>query len=110
GFHPRAVAWVKSGRRRPVREERHSIWVCALALVAMGFLAGCAEEEGGGESCVTNQQFFAEQVWSQVLGPKCIACHNPQGQAKDTRFILQDAYQTGFLDANYATIGNMASY
>ena len=60
--------------------------------------------------CVSNKRFFVEQVWTPVLATRCMSCHNSMGQAKDSRLVLQDAYQTGFLDRNLETIEEVASY
>lgn len=50
---------------------------------------------GGGsedsDDCVSNEQFFKEEVFGPTLQAKCMACHTTQGQAKDSSFILQDS-------------------
>lgn len=86
----------------------------SMALLSVSGLTACAEEEDDKDAnkdgpCLTNEAQFAQRVWPEVLSAKCIACHNPQGVAADTGFVLQDAYQTGFLDANYATLAEIAS-
>jgi hypothetical protein len=60
--------------------------------------------------CVSNKRFFVEQVWTPVLATRCMNCHSSLGQAKQSRLILQDAYQTGFLDRNLETFEEVASY
>lgn len=84
--------------------------VASLAMASLGMLGGCAEEQASSENCVTNEQFFAEEAWTKVFGAKCVSCHNPTGAASNTRHVLQDAYQTGFLEANYATLRELAKY
>lgn len=63
-----------------------------------------------GEDCVSNKTFFVEHIWTPILASDCIACHNTLGQASQSKFILSDSYQTGFLDQNLNTFEKMASY
>ncbi|MCA9681827.1 MAG: DUF1588 domain-containing protein [Myxococcales bacterium] len=82
----------------------------AALLLTLGFgaavLIGC--QPGEEEECVSLEQYFKEQIWSPVLSQKCITCHNPQGAAKDTQFVLQSSDWTGYLEANLATVERMA--
>ena len=70
----------------------------AAAASALGF-AGCTSDDAGG-ACVSDEQFFAERIWAPVLSQKCIGCHNPQGQAKDSGLVLSGSSEAGFLDKN----------
>lgn len=82
-----------------VSEWRRRV-VVALVLLSVCGLMGCAEEEEGskdglfrkGEECLSDKDLFAQKVWPEVLSATCIACHNPQGQAGESDFVLQDAY------------------
>jgi hypothetical protein len=62
----------------------------------MGLLAGltllaCKEEQQTTEeeACVSDLEFFQEQVYTPILSSDCGNCHNEQGQAKNTSFILR---------------------
>jgi hypothetical protein len=81
--------------------------VALAALGALGF-SGCigGEDEG---PCVSDQQYFAEKVWAPILSVKCIGCHNPQGQAKDSGLVLRGSSDAGFLDTNYNIVKAAAS-
>ena len=62
----------------------------------------------GPEECVDTKKFFEEQVYRPVLEAKCAACHNPNGAAMDTDFILQPDDYPGFLEVNYNTLENIS--
>ncbi|MCB9651957.1 MAG: DUF1588 domain-containing protein [Deltaproteobacteria bacterium] len=59
---------------------------------------------------MSTEAFFRDEVWAPILSTNCIQCHNPQGAAKDTDFVLQSAAQTGFLEANMRTIREVARF
>ncbi|MEZ4382839.1 MAG: hypothetical protein R3A79_16005 [Nannocystaceae bacterium] len=63
--------------------------------------------DGPGE-CVDSRSFFAEEVFRPVLQAKCFACHNANGAAKNTDFLLQGDDFPGFLEVNYNTLQNIA--
>jgi len=65
-------------------------------------------DDGQSGDCVSTLSFFNEHVWTPVMSTKCIACHNPQGQAKDSRLVLIDANQPGYLEANLAVVEDVA--
>ncbi len=67
--------------------------------------ANNAENNG---ACVPTQRFFNEEVWAPVLSTQCIACHNPQGQARTSRLVLIDATQPGYLERNLAIVEDVA--
>lgn len=60
--------------------------------------------------CVSTETFFKDEVWARVLSTNCLQCHNAQGAAKDTEFVLQSAAQTGFLAANMDTVRKVARF
>lgn len=83
-----------------MRQSIPRIATCALAICAL-WGAACGSGAGDGDpdpesACETNEQFFAREVWAQTLSTECLGCHNPQGLASATGFILQDP--TGFPD------------
>ncbi len=83
------------------------------ALFALALLAGC-EDIGGAsnDGCETTREQFAEQVWSSVLEPTCLTCHQPGGLAweQNARFRLVPATYPGFLDQNLAAVREIVGY
>ena len=82
--------------------------VLLAATAAMG--SGCSGDEGvDSVECESTRQYFALNVW-QVVSNKCFACHNNQGIAKDTSYILKGASEPGFIDHNLNVIREVASF
>ncbi len=82
--------------------------VTVTAALALGF-AGCSTSGTTGSSeCVSTEQFFAEKIWAQTMSTQCIQCHNPNGQAKDTPFVLRPPAEAGYLEANLALVKTLA--
>lgn len=54
--------------------------------------------------CVSNERFFAEQVWPDLMNPVCGACHTPQGIARDTEMVFVSAAVPTYLGDNLAII------
>lgn len=97
-------------RRRRRLDKRFSLGLltaAAAAVSALGF-TGCSSDDAGG-ACVSDTQYFAEQAWAPIFSQKCVACHNPQGQAKDSGLVFSGSSQAGFLDKNYDVVKNAAS-
>jgi hypothetical protein len=80
-----------------------------VLLGAMGFAgSGCNDDGVATVECESTRTYFAQNVWG-IMESKCIACHNPQGDARETKFILKGAAEAGFIDANLATIKDVSS-
>lgn len=81
-----------------------------LGLAAAGAVAavGCSSEAEG--PCVSDEQFFAQNVWAPTLSTKCIGCHNPQGLAAKSKMVLKGSSEAGFLSANMEIFKNVASF
>ena len=64
----------------------------AAGLMTSLALGACNEstEAGGDEECVSDEQFFQENIYTAILAQDCAQCHNPSGAAKDTSFIIRD--------------------
>lgn len=83
--------------------KRWSLGV-VLAVVAAA-TTGCKDE------CVTTRDAFARQVWAPYMSTTCLKCHSPDGVAvleENARFVLQPPSYPGFLDANLASVREMA--
>lgn len=62
----------------------------SLGLVASMAVNACGGETVEEEQCLSNEQFFKEQVMPIAQG-KCMACHTSQGQAQNSSLIFQDS-------------------
>ncbi|HSN98813.1 MAG TPA: hypothetical protein VLS89_11030, partial [Candidatus Nanopelagicales bacterium] len=69
-------------------------------LATAGAVAGTGCSSSSDEACVSDEMYFAENAWAQVLSTKCIGCHNPQGIAGNTSLVLKNSSEAGFLSAN----------
>lgn len=88
------------------------LFVPLLALLACN---GDKEEEQidsqtPDDVCLTNSEYFAQQVWWPTLAADCVGCHNSQGAAKDSKLVLQSSWQTGFLEHNYKVFQEVAAF
>lgn len=85
----------------------------ASTLVLLGGIGlgagGCNDDGVATVECESTRTYFAQNVWS-IMETKCMACHNPQGDARETKFILKGAAEAGFIDANLATIKEVSSF
>ncbi|MCB9565996.1 MAG: DUF1588 domain-containing protein [Myxococcales bacterium] len=71
--------------------------------MSMG-LAAC---EGTGK-CVSNDEFFRTKA--TVFMDTCVSCHNSQGAAKATKFVLERSANPGYVDANLRVLSDLARY
>ena len=79
------------------------------ALAALGLLTGLAlgcKGGLGGDSCVSTREYFADEVWTNVMSRKCITCHGPAGIAEEqnAEFRLLPSSYPGFMDANFEAV------
>lgn len=63
--------------------------------------------DGDGD-CLETADFFREKVWAPFMSTQCFACHNPAGQARHTDLVLQPVDVPGYLEANIATLRDVA--
>ncbi len=63
---------------------------------------------GSDEGCVPNDRFFLREVWTPTVEPACAACHNAQGQAKDTELVLYNSGWGNYIQANYDVMADLA--
>ena len=59
------------------------------AIASLAFTSCVEGEEETGEECLSNEEYFQENVYAPVLATNCAMCHNSGGEAKDTNFIIQ---------------------
>lgn len=89
----------------PVKTPASQPSVLALALCAALATSACSDDE-----CLTDRQYFGREVWSAWMSTDCFKCHSPDGVAvaNKARFVLQPPTYPGFLDANLASIREIA--
>lgn len=85
-------------------------FVIALALAvvpAASLLAQTAIQQDQSQSppCTAENRYFADEVWAKVGERVCLKCHNAQGDAADSDFILQPATRDPA-----ATVHNCANF
>ena len=98
-------------RSHPKRARRLVTSTALVALFGTGTslgLSGCGTVDDG--QCVSNSEFFREEVWIPTLGVKCVGCHTSSGAAKHTKFLLQPDQVPGYLDANLKTLQDLSRY
>lgn len=89
-----------------------SRWRSYAALLTSAVVAftGCAEDDVSDAECVSTRSYFENNVWSSFMQENCFGCHNPQGQARATDFVLLPLGVPGALEANLATVEHVAAF
>lgn len=64
---------------------------------------------GGDGTCVDDESFFSQQVYGQVLEPRCMVCHTSEGLARDSGLVLVGPVQPNYLEANREALSAVAS-
>ena len=84
-----------------------------MLLTAVLALTGCdegsaddAESEAG---CLSDIDFFQQRVSIPTLERDCITCHNPQGEARNSKLILSSPGETNYLQNNYKALEELAA-
>jgi cytochrome c5 len=61
------------------------------------------------ENCVSDKAYFARNVWAPIVSKQCYSCHNAQGTARSTSFVLQSEGYGDYLQRNHQTMSRLAS-
>jgi hypothetical protein len=69
--------------------------------------AATPELQGPG-SCNETIDVFRKEVWAPFMSTQCFGCHSPGGAARHTKFVLQAHDVPGYMEANLATVANIA--
>lgn len=89
---------------------RHPLPLIFLLAAWVSALAGC--DDGAPETseagCVSDEAFF-QSLSLSLLEPDCSNCHNPQGAARDTDFVLAAPGETNALQRNFAMMKEVAA-
>lgn len=98
--------------------SRHFTHWLIAGLVSVTVMASCSGEEDRKEEskptnvCLSNRAYFESQVWSSFMSTTCTKCHTPDGEAvneKGAKLVLQTASYPNFLDANMASLRDVAN-
>ena len=67
------------------------------------FLAACGTPEPADPDCVTDAQYFETHA-APLLEQRCYGCHNEEGPASSTRYVLEPFDGPNALEANYGRL------
>jgi hypothetical protein len=83
----------------------------ALAAATVGMVGSGCNSDGGvaGVECESVRDYYAFNVHEVVMS-KCFACHNLQGIASETDFVLKGPNDPGFIENNVAVIKTVSSF
>ncbi|MCB9543246.1 MAG: DUF1588 domain-containing protein [Myxococcales bacterium] len=82
-----------------------------LALAALAGLVACDDDDPlvGVGQCVSDEAFFQE-VSLSILEVDCANCHNAQGAARETDFVLAAAGESDSLRRNFEMMKELAAF
>jgi hypothetical protein len=67
------------------------------------------DDDTPSDSCIDNEEYFRDTLWTSVLSQKCQACHNPSGDARDSDLVLVGSWWgPGYTTENYNTVALLA--
>ena len=69
------------------------------------FLSSCGKQD---EACLTDDQFFEQEVYRKVLQPVCATCHTRGGAARDSNYILENSARPDYLQVNDQMLADLA--
>ncbi len=79
-------------------------WLLAVALIGgygcSGLISSDDEGAGGTTACLTNDDYFAREVWVPVVSKECLSCHMEGAVAGSSGLALQGDGMPGFLAHN----------
>src|SRR5262245_26181237 len=72
-------------------DVRTAAWIVAASLVVSGNARAQEKKSyNGATGAAPVDQYFVNEVWAKVGAPACLKCHKPDGEAGDSKFILQN--------------------
>jgi hypothetical protein len=92
--------------RRNIKTLGLGTMAAGLGLLAISACGAAGDKDG---DCVSNEQFFQEEIYVKTLAAKCYSCHNSTGAAKSTSFVLRTSdYGPDYLEQNLEMFSQMA--
>jgi len=70
--------------------------------------AGSAGSSEDGPGCPDDAAFFQDQIYTPILGQKCIVCHAEGGLAKQSHLVLDPSGTPEAQTANFETVRDVA--
>jgi hypothetical protein len=58
--------------------------------------------------CTPDDRFFMREVWAPAVKTSCQGCHNPQGAAQDSDFILYNKGWGNYIELNMNSVAEFA--
>ena len=89
---------------------RRAVWKAWLGCFALA-LWGCGGDDADAPDeadCVSDLDYF-QQVSLTLLERDCLRCHNPQGEAKNSKLLLASRGETSYLQTNFERLRDIAS-
>lgn len=62
----------------------------------------------GPRGCTPDDRFFMREVWAPAVKNSCFACHNEQGAARDSDFVLYNQGWGNYIERNMAVLTEFA--
>lgn len=112
-------------------EVNIKLGVALLTLIVLSFGTACQngfltfgeDEDGSGgadgtgsidglgdapEGCVPDDRYYVREVWAPTVKNSCFACHNAQGAAANTDFVLRSEGWGNYLEENRQMMNDLA--
>jgi hypothetical protein len=83
------------------RPPRHAAALLTAALAACG--------DPATSDCVSDEDFFKEEVYPKVVQETCLACHTADGVARDSDLVFVTAARPDHLTVNQAALASVAT-
>ncbi|MEM9488394.1 MAG: DUF1592 domain-containing protein [Myxococcota bacterium] len=77
----------------------------AAILASVALTASC----GGDDPCPPDIEYFQSRLWEPILATSCIGCHNSDGVARNSQFVLMNPDEDGFLEHNFEVTRSIAA-
>ena len=61
------------------------------------------------EGCVPQDRFFMREVWAPAVKTSCMGCHNPQGAARESNFLLYGEGWGNYIELNMGILSEFAA-
>lgn len=62
----------------------------------------------GPDGCTPDDRFFMREVWAPAVKNNCFGCHNEQGAARDSDFLLYNEAWGNYIDLNIGVLTEFA--
>ena len=70
-------------------------------------LTSCGKQQDAA-TCLTDDEFFEQEVYRKVLQPVCATCPTRGGAARDSNYILENSARPDYLEVNEQMLAGLA--